>query len=359
MRRTIHISILLLLGLCLSGRLGAQTSSEVWTVESFARCDLDMDAKINFPVEDSDGDKCAIIKVETPYTGFNFDTGVLKVIRTVQRPGEIWVYVPKGVMKLTIGHEKGVLREYLLPETTAEGVVYSLKLKYIASSAVVDINTAPGADISIDGKKVGSGGVVRDLKEGDYVVSVSKAGCETATQVIRVKDGQNITVSIFPVEVRKETVTETKVEKVYQPAVGKSVNDDLKMKESNLKKTWYSSSLFTCDLTPECIGLEFALGLRMSHLRYTASTFELSYDVVCQTGRATFGRGFISRWVDVSPIISIGYNFEDESTPIRAGINVALPSFVPFVRLFGRIGYDFHEHEYIWSAGIKFCYIYE
>lgn len=350
MRRTIHISILLLLGLCLSGRLGAQTSSEVWTVESFARCDLDMDAKINFPVEDSDGDKCAIIKVETPYTGFNFDTGVLKVIRTVQRPGEIWVYVPKGVMKLTIGHEKGVLREYLLPETTAEGVVYSLKLKYIASSAVVDINTAPGADISIDGKKVGSGGVVRDLKEGDYVVSVSKAGCETATQVIRVKDGQNITVSIFPIEVRKETVTETKVEKVYQPAEGASAKID-----DNNRMCY--SSLLTFGKSPDVLGLEFAVGLQMSSIRNMAFTFELSYDLACQTGRMNLRYGFASRWVEISPMLSVGYNFEDKNVPIRAGVNLTLPSLCfSCLRLFGRLGYDFYQGTYIWSVGIQYSY---
>ena len=352
MRSRLHILILLLIGLFLSGRLVAQTSQEVWTVESFARCDLDMDAKINFPVEDSDGDKCAIIKVETPYTGFNFDTGVLKVIRTVQRPGEIWVYVPKGVKKLTIGHEKGVLREYLLSETTEEGVVYALKLKYIASSAAVEINTALGAEISIDGKKVGVGRVVRDLKEGDYVVSVSKAGCETATQVIRVKDGQNITVSIFPIEVRKETVTETKVEKVNQPAVEESAKNKLKI-------TGYSSSLLMFDMIPAVIGLDFALGLQMSLFHYTASTYEVSYDVVRQTGMATFGYGFISRWVEVSPMVSVGYNFDEESIPLRAVVNLTLPSFLPDIRLFGRIGYDFQTREHIWSVGIKFCYRYK
>lgn len=49
-------------------------------------------------VEDQNGDKCALIRVQTTQKGFHFDVGSLGVQKVEdQHPGEIWVYVPQGV----------------------------------------------------------------------------------------------------------------------------------------------------------------------------------------------------------------------------------------------------------------------
>ena len=45
-------------------------------------------------VYDQNGDKCALIKIETPEVGFSFDVGLLGIVKAEQRVGEIWLYVP-------------------------------------------------------------------------------------------------------------------------------------------------------------------------------------------------------------------------------------------------------------------------
>lgn len=80
-------------------------------------------------VLDQNGDKCALIKIETTQDGFSFDVGSLGVVKTIRKPGEIWVYVPFGVKKITISHPSfGVLRDYNFPYSLAKAHTYLLKL---------------------------------------------------------------------------------------------------------------------------------------------------------------------------------------------------------------------------------------
>ena len=122
MRRLLILFVSLWIAHCVS----AQTLS----VSSFKAMPMDMDARVNHPVTDHNGKKCAIIKVENSNTGFAFDTGTLQVQKVEQQPGEIWVYVQPGVRKMTIRHQNlGILREYPFPEAIKEGAVYVMKLE--------------------------------------------------------------------------------------------------------------------------------------------------------------------------------------------------------------------------------------
>lgn len=122
MRRLLILFVGLWMALCAN----AQTLS----VTSFKAMPMDMDARVNHPVTDHNGKKCAIIKVENSNTGFAFDTGTLQVQKVEQQPGEIWVYVQPGVRKMTIRHQSlGILREYIFPEPIKEGTVYVMKLE--------------------------------------------------------------------------------------------------------------------------------------------------------------------------------------------------------------------------------------
>ena len=100
------------------------------TVQSFRMDESDLTA--NTPgtiVMDQNGQKCALIKVETTQTGFSFDAGSLGVVKTEQKVGEIWVYVPEGVKRLTISHQQlGMLRDYDLGQTLKRAKTYILKL---------------------------------------------------------------------------------------------------------------------------------------------------------------------------------------------------------------------------------------
>lgn len=100
------------------------------SVESFRMDIKDLTANTaGTTVLDQNGEKCALIKVETTQTGFSFNTGSLGVMKTDQHVGEIWVYVPEGVKRITISHQQlGILRDYELGETVKRARTYILKL---------------------------------------------------------------------------------------------------------------------------------------------------------------------------------------------------------------------------------------
>ncbi len=137
------------------------------SVASFRVLDNDLDARINHPKRDQNGDPSAIIKVVTTQTGFTFDVGSLGVVATVQKPGEIWVYVPSGVQRITINHPQlGVLRNYALPIPIKAATVYEMVLttgrvttiveEQIATEFIVITSEPSGADVFINDLRVGS-----------------------------------------------------------------------------------------------------------------------------------------------------------------------------------------------------------
>lgn len=79
---------------------------------------------------DQNGDVAALIKVMTNEKGFVFEGGAMGIVDTKQRVGEIWVWVPHGLRKITILHpEYEGIRDYWFPETIEAGRTYELRLK--------------------------------------------------------------------------------------------------------------------------------------------------------------------------------------------------------------------------------------
>lgn len=122
MRRLYTILLILLFALSM------QAQSLV--VQSFRMDEQDLTANTaGTTIFDQNGHKCALIKVETTQTGFSFDAGSLGVTKTEQHVGEIWIYVPEGVKRLTISHQQfGVLRDYDLGQMTKRAHTYIMKL---------------------------------------------------------------------------------------------------------------------------------------------------------------------------------------------------------------------------------------
>ena len=80
-------------------------------------------------VYDQNGDKCALIKVETTQRGFSFDGGSLGITKVEERPGEIWLYVPHGLKRLTVSHPQlGILRNHDLGLSVQQARTYILQL---------------------------------------------------------------------------------------------------------------------------------------------------------------------------------------------------------------------------------------
>lgn len=99
-------------------------------VKSFRKLENDLDARVNEPLRDQNGDVCAIIKVVTTQTGFSsFDCGQIGVVKTVQKPSEIWVYVPYGAKRITITHPQlGMIRDYFFTVPVEKATVYEMVL---------------------------------------------------------------------------------------------------------------------------------------------------------------------------------------------------------------------------------------
>lgn len=125
MRRFAVIFILL----SLAASVFAQTDSSDFYVQSFKKLEWDLDARSNYPMLDQNNRKAALIKVVIPDSGFDFDVGIMGVVGVKQEVGEIWVYVPEGVRKMTIRHKGyGIIRDYEFGCPIESASVYELVL---------------------------------------------------------------------------------------------------------------------------------------------------------------------------------------------------------------------------------------
>ena len=189
--------ILFILAILLTS-IGA-TSQNI-DVKSFKQLPNDLDARVHEPVEDQNGEKCALIKVVTTEKGFVWDGGTLGITEVKNKAGEYWVYVPHGSKKITIKHEQlGVLRDYLYPEAIKEATVYEMELTTGEVKTVVEekklttqwlvIETEPeGASVFIDGKLAGTTPFQRKYEEGEYTYRIEKDCYHNKAGKITLKD---------------------------------------------------------------------------------------------------------------------------------------------------------------------------
>ena len=105
-------------------------AAQTLSVTSFKPLPNDLTANIaGTMVKDQNGEVAALIKVVTTQTGFAFEGGMAGIVKTQQRIGEIWVYVPHGIQKITILHQMlGVLRDYYFPCAIEAARTYEMVL---------------------------------------------------------------------------------------------------------------------------------------------------------------------------------------------------------------------------------------
>ena len=122
--KKIYLSLLLCILFAANGL------SQSISVKNFRLLENDLTANTAGTMEkDQNGETAALIKVVTTQTGFSFDCGSMGVVRTLQKPSEIWVYVPRGVKKMTISHPQlGILRDYYLDMPVESARTYELVL---------------------------------------------------------------------------------------------------------------------------------------------------------------------------------------------------------------------------------------
>lgn len=100
------------------------------SVESFKLLENDLTANTTGTMKrDQNGEVAALIKVVTREKGFVFDGGMTGIVWTQQEVGEVWVYVPHGIKRITIKHDAlGVLRDYYFPIAIEKAKTYEMKL---------------------------------------------------------------------------------------------------------------------------------------------------------------------------------------------------------------------------------------
>lgn len=117
----------LIFWLILCWGIPTQVLAQRFMVEHFRVMPNDITASIH-PVEDLNGEACALIKV-VGSRDFAFSTP-LGIVERRDEVGEIWLYVPHGTRFLTIKHPKwGVLRDYCLDEAVKPFLTYELVLE--------------------------------------------------------------------------------------------------------------------------------------------------------------------------------------------------------------------------------------
>ena len=109
---------------------GIVASAQNISVASFKLLENDLTANTTGTMErDQNGEVAALIKVVTTEQGFVFDGGMSGIVKTKQGVGEVWVYVPHGIKRITIQHPQlGVLRDYFFPIAIDKAKTYEMKL---------------------------------------------------------------------------------------------------------------------------------------------------------------------------------------------------------------------------------------
>lgn len=157
------------------------------SVKSFELLGNDLTANTAGTIElDQNGEKSALIKVVTTQTGFTFDCGSIGIVKTIQKPSEIWVYVPQGARRITISHPRlGILRDYEFPIQIEKARAYELVLTTGQVQTIVQQDAGgqylimkvspPSAIVKIDDieAQVENGIVSKFLPYGKHTYSVS------------------------------------------------------------------------------------------------------------------------------------------------------------------------------------------
>ncbi len=181
-------------------------------VKSFRKLENDMDARVGSTViKDFNGDPSAIIKVVTTQIGFSFDAGQVGIVKTVNNPSEIWVYIPYGAKRLTISHPQlGLLRDYIFPVPIEKATVYEMVLitgkvetvvveEEIASQWLVISPTPDDAAIYIDDIYIKNGAYQVKQKPGSYTYRVESPMYHSEGGKIEVKDKKvELSVNLKP-----------------------------------------------------------------------------------------------------------------------------------------------------------------
>ena len=179
------LSIKLLLVISLFFVATATKAQNKIQVTSFNRMETDVTARITAPQRDQNGEVCALIRIVTTEKGLMFEPDALGIVSRENKPGEIWLYIPRGARRISIMHDKfGVLRNYFYPDIIEKATVYEMEIQIGDGTQQTPANTntqlivmrpdPATADIYIDDEKVPTenGLFTATMKKGTHTYRV-------------------------------------------------------------------------------------------------------------------------------------------------------------------------------------------
>ena len=202
MKKTIFIVFFFLAVFSVYGQIG---------VESFRLLETDLTAITNGTQEtDQNGDVAALIKIVTTQKGFTFDNGMLGIVKVVQQPAEIWVYVPAKTQKISIAHpDLGMLRDYYFQIPIEGGRTYELKIVSSRVKTIVEEDAGGGflalkvtpasANVYVDdqARTLNAEGMLSMfLLYGEHTYRVEAFGYKTETGKVNITSDETQTVTV-------------------------------------------------------------------------------------------------------------------------------------------------------------------
>ncbi|WP_417185631.1 PEGA domain-containing protein [Bacteroides sp.] len=179
------LSIKLLLVISLFFVATATEAQNKIQVTSFNRMETDVTARITAPQRDQNGEVCALIRIVTTEKDLMFEPDALGIVSRENKPGEIWLYIPRGARRISIMHDKfGVLRNYFYPDIIEKATVYEMEIQVGDGTQQTPANTntqlivmrpdPATADIYIDDEKVPTenGLFTATMKKGTHTYRV-------------------------------------------------------------------------------------------------------------------------------------------------------------------------------------------
>lgn len=171
-------------------------------IKSFEYNETDVTANLGENIVlDNDGEKCALLRIETTQTGFEFDVGRLGVQKVAYKTAEVWVYVPQGVRFITIRHKQlGQSEKYTFPFRLEAACTYNMniltgkvevKVEEAFTHQYLVFNVSPNnATVELDDQPlvVENGTAQKFLPYGKYTYRVQAPNYHTSAGVIEVND---------------------------------------------------------------------------------------------------------------------------------------------------------------------------
>ena len=202
------ILLMFILSVCIA-------SAQNISVALFEPLENDLTANTTGTMErDQNGEPAALIKVVTTQQGFVFDGGMTGIVKVKQEVGEVWVYVPHGIKRVTVKHPQlGVLRDYYFPIAVEKAKTYEMVLStgrvetivtHSVNKQFVVFNVKPtNAVVELDDEMLtvdSEGYATKGVAYGTYSYRVSCANYHTeAGQVTVNADGKaEVNVTLRP-----------------------------------------------------------------------------------------------------------------------------------------------------------------